>query len=171
MDSDDILYAHGLQVMVSAMEKFPEAGYGLSCIGDAKNPYPVCISPHEAYKENFSGLSHFDRSPGSAIIKKEAFDRAGGFSGKRMIGDYELWFKLGRLCPMVKFPVDLYWSRQHPEQESGSEYAKEYGQLRKKVLDEAFADPGCPLNDKEKTAALNKLKKSSLKNSFLKILR
>lgn len=171
LDSDDILYPHGLEVMVGAMEKFPSAGYGLSCSGDPKKPYPTCIEPHEAYMENFYGFKHFDRAPGSAIIKKDAFDKVGGFSGKRMIGDYELWFRLGRVYPLVKFPVDLYWSRQHPQQESGSGYATEYVQLRKQVLEEALGNPDCPLNGEEKKSVIKKMKSVSLKDSFLKIIR
>lgn len=171
LDSDDIMYPHCLEVMVNAMEKFPEAGYGLSCTGDSFKPYPVSISPHDAYWEHFNGHNHFDRAPGSAIIKKAAFDAVGGFSGERMIGDNELWMKIGRYYPLVKFPVDLYWARTHEGQESQSDYAKTYHLLRKKIFAEAFAHADCPLSEAEKTSILQKMKKQSLKNKFLKLFR
>ncbi len=171
LDSDDLMYPHCLQVMVQAMEQFPEAGYGLSCAGDSLYPYPISISPHDAYWEHFNGQNHFDRAPGSAIIKKTAFDAVGGFSGERMIGDNELWLKIGRYYPLVKFPVDLYWARTHSGQESKSDYAKEYDQLRKKVFSEAFAHKDCPLSEAEKTAILQEAKKKSVKKKLLKFFR
>ncbi|HTN46485.1 MAG TPA: glycosyltransferase family 2 protein [Flavipsychrobacter sp.] len=171
LDSDDIMYEHCLQVMVGAMEKFPEAGFGLSCLYEAAHPYPRCISSHDAYMEHFYGFRHFDRAPGSSIIKKASFDAVGGFSGQRMIGDNELWLTLGRNFPLVKFPPDLYWSRMHEGQESQTDYAKQYDLLRKKVFNEAFAHPGCPLNEEEKKAILAKMKKDALKTKILKLVR
>lgn len=171
LDSDDVMYSHCLQVMVSAMEKFPEAGYGLSCRGDSNQPYPACVLPHDAYWEHFNGQNHFDRAPGSAIIKKSAFDKVGGFSGKRMIGDNELWLKIGRYFPLVKFPIDLYWARMHASQESQSDYAKEYNRLRKMVFEEALADKDCPLSEKEKKTILLKKRRESLKHKILKYLQ
>lgn len=171
LDSDDIMYPHCLQVMVNAMEQFPDAGYGLSCVGDSLYSYPMQVSPHDAYWEHFNGLSHFDRAPGSAIIKKTAFDNVGGFSGERMIGDNELWLKIGRHYPLVKFPVDLYWSRIHAGSESQSEYAKEYDLLRKKIFTAAFAHTDCPLSKEEKAAILQMIKKRSVKKKLLKLFR
>lgn len=169
LDSDDLIYAHGLQVMVSAMEKFPEAGYGLSAIGDAQRPYPCCISPHESYQEHFNAYGHFGRAPGSAIIKKEAFDKVGGFSGKRMIGDNELWFTLSRYFSLVKMPRDLVWDRVHTGQESKSDYAKEYEQLRNIVLKEALNHPECPLSKTEIEKVWSTEKKKAFKQKIRKL--
>ena len=43
LDADDIIYPHGLEVMVHTMEQFPEAGLGISqkVVEDVK-PYPFC---------------------------------------------------------------------------------------------------------------------------------
>ena len=171
LDSDDIMYAHCLDVMVSAMEKYPEAGFGLSSMGDAKKPYPVCISPADTYQEHFANYGHFDRSPGSSIIRNEAFTQVKGFSGKRMIGDFEFWFKIARSFPMVKFPVDLYWSRQHEEQESGSSYARSYNQLKEQVIKEALSYETCPLSKEEKKSILLSLRKLKFKNKLSNLIR
>lgn len=163
VDSDDILYPHGLAVMLNSMEMFPEAGFGLSAKMESGRPYPVCLSPRETYLEHFEGYGHFHRAPGSAIIRRDAFEQEGGFSGERMIGDTELWFRLGRSFPMVKFPVDLYWSRTHAEQESQSAYArKQYQFLQKKVMAQAFSHEQCPLNEEEKKRVHVKIKKVGL---------
>ncbi len=162
LDSDDLMYPHCLQVMVRAMEQFPDAGYGLSAVSDAKRPYPCCIFSHEAYMEHFDAYGHFGRAPGSSIIKKNAFDKVGGFSGKRMIGDNELWFALLRYYPLVKLPRDLVWDRVHEGQESKSDYAKEYEQLREVVITEALKHPDYPLSKAEAEEIWKKKKRKRL---------
>lgn len=170
LDSDDIIYAHSLQVMIDAMEKFPDAGYGLSAISDSKFPYPYCISAHDSYLEHFNGYGHFDRAPGSSIIKKAAFDQVSGFSGKRMIGDNELWFKLSRYFSLVKLPRDLVWDRIHSGQESKTGYAKEYEHLRQTVLTEALSHPDCPLSQSETEEIKSNIKRKAIKQKLKKWL-
>lgn len=170
IDSDDIMYPHCLQVMVQAMEKFEDSGFGLSCISDSLNPYPIMIPPHQSYLEHFSIFGHFNRAPGSSIIKRSAFEKVDGFSGKRMIGDNELWFRLGRYYPLVKFPVDLYWSRIHSNQESQSNYAKKYEELRKNVIEDALSHKDCPLSSEEIKFIRKRMFKNKIKNKILNLL-
>src|ERR1700682_441555 len=40
LDSDDLIYYYALEVMVKYMEKFPDAGFGLSSLPDYK-PFPI----------------------------------------------------------------------------------------------------------------------------------
>lgn len=149
IDADDLIYYYGLDVMVRYMEMFPDAGFGLASIVSDSNPFPICIAPREIYLENFNNFGHFDRAPGSSIINRDAFNSVGGFSGARMIGDYEFWFALARKYKMVKFPFDLYWNRIHQGQESKSEYANNYPALRAKVLKEALNHPDCPITSND----------------------
>lgn len=158
LDADDLIYSYGLEVMVRSMLQYPEAGFGLSANVDAHQPFPVCIDPLTAYRENFSGQAHFNRAPGSSIIRLDAFNKVGGFSGARMIGDYEFWFKIARYFKMVKFPFDLYWNRIHDEQESKSAYAKNYPALRSAVLREALDHPDCPMPEEERKKQKIKMK-------------
>lgn len=171
LDSDDIMYPHCLEVMVSSMEKFPEAGYGLSATGDCDRPFPVCIVASEAYKEHFGGKTHFNRAPGSSIIKREAFEKVGGFSGLRQVGDFEFWLKIGCYYPLVKFPIDLYWSRLHPDSEKEINTVKEKKMLKKKVLMEIFETEKVPMSPAEKAAALNGMDSDLLGRLKKKILR
>jgi glycosyltransferase involved in cell wall biosynthesis len=170
LDSDDILYPHSLKIMVTAMNQFPEAGYGLSAISDSSNPYPMCISPRAAYLEHFSQFGHFGRAPGSSIILREAFEKVGGFSGRRMIGDSELWFTLSRYFPLVKMPRDLVWDRQHSGQESKSDYAKKYDILNKALLNQALSHPDCPLTKQEINSILKKERYRTIKKIIMKWL-
>jgi len=167
LDADDIIYFYGLEVMVNYMERFPEAGFGLASIVSSEKPFPIVLSPREIYLENYNGYSHFDRAPGSSIIKLEAFNKVGGFSGKRMIGDFEFWFRIARQFSMVKFPFDLYWNRTHEEQESKSTYAKLYPKLRREVYESALSDPNCPLTREEITTVMRRIKKQDIKNTVL----
>lgn len=173
LDSDDIMYKHCLDAMVSSMEKFPEAGFGLSAVCENERPYPVCLSPVETYLEHFNGFGHFYRSPGSAIIKREAFEKVGGFSGKRWIGDSELWIKLGRIFPLVKFPKDLYWDRQHVQQEREIEVSKKNirisTNMRKEMFKQMLRDPLCPLSEEQKQTILKNLQKQTIKRKLKKL--
>lgn len=170
-DSDDVLYEHALQVMVSAMQKFPDAGFCLCCEQDPVRPYPVMVSGRQAYLENFYGYDHFSRAPGSAIIKREAFERVGAFSGRRIIGDNELWFKLSNYYSMVKIPGGLYWDRNHGDQERFTTFANEnYRKMRHMVLLEAFAHKDCPLNQEERQTILKRVHRNNRKKKVLKFV-
>ena len=170
LDADDLLYYYGLQVMVNYMERYPSAGFGLASMVSNEIAFPICIGPSKIYLEHFNGFGHFSRGPGSSIIKLDCFNKVGGFSGARMIGDFELWCKLARYFDMVKFPFDLYWNRLHEEQESKSEYAKQYPVLTKKVLNEALSHPECPLEAGDLKTIQTMLRKQKVKGYLLNAL-
>lgn len=155
VDSDDLIYPHGLEVMVQAMEAFPEAGFGLCCQPSADGPYPAQVTPEEAYRAHFFGGSLFMNAPLSAIIRKSAFEAVGGFSGRRYIGDSELWLVLGARFPIVKMPRDLTWWRTHGDQEVTSGHANHaYASLRFRIAIEALTSPHCPLSPQDRERAL-----------------
>jgi glycosyltransferase involved in cell wall biosynthesis len=166
LDADDLIYYYGLEVMVEYMEKFPDAGFGLASFASDEKPFPIELTPREAYLEHFGKYAHFNRAPGSSIIKLEAFNKIGGFSGKRMIGDHEFWFKIARYFKMVKFPFDLYWNRIHHEQESKTGYARNYPALIKGVLKEALSNPDCPLTANDMVSVKKMIRKNEYKNIF-----
>lgn len=170
LDSDDVMYPHCLQVMVDAMEQFPEAGFGLSAMAEPERPFPVCITPKQAYLEHFGHYAHFNRAPGSSIIRSEVFEALGGFSGKRMIGDNEFWFKIGSKYPLVKFQRDLVWDRTHLGQESKTEYANRYEILRKTVIKEALQSQTCPLEKNEIDRLMKQMKVRKLIHRMKKLI-
>lgn len=169
VDSDDLLYPYSLGIMVDMMDKNPEAGFGLSSYPDEKKPYPVLISQHQAYLEHFYQYGHFDRAPGSAIIKRDCFEAVGGFTGDRMIGDMQLWFALGMKYPMLKIPRDLVWVRDHPGRESNDDYAKLYSKLIAETISKAFSHQDCPLSINEREAVLKHMKRVNRVDRFRKI--
>lgn len=167
LDSDDIIYSHGLGIMVESMERFSDAGFGLSSLADDDKPLPTQVSPRIAYLEHFGRYRHFDRSPGSAIIRRDIFNQVGGFSGKRYIGDYELWFKLARHYNLVKFQRDLCWDRTHSNKESTSGFDKGHHRRQKAVLDVALDHPECPLTNEDKRLIRKLIKKQERKAAIL----
>jgi len=153
LDSDDVIYSHGLGVMVDCVRAFPEAGFGLSENGDSLGAYPRLLQPADSYREHFLVADLFGRAPGSAIIRRSAFESVGGFPGKSYVGDQALWLRMGSRFPMVKMPRDLYWARAHDRQEKVYEPAETIA-LRRSISLDALASPDCPLTAEERQRAI-----------------
>src|SRR5947209_14682770 len=73
LDSDDVIYPHGLEVMVASMDKFPNAALGICRPPSPERPYPIQISPEQAYREHFLERGLFAAAPSSSIIRADAF--------------------------------------------------------------------------------------------------
>jgi glycosyltransferase involved in cell wall biosynthesis len=170
LDSDDAIYPHGLEVMVRCMEAYPDAALGLSAIPDPAGPCPRYLTPADAYREHFFERDLLGRAPGSAIIRRTAFEAVGGFSGLRQVGDHELWLKIARRFPVVKMPTDLVWDRQHPDQEKHYDGPVEKALMHEEVQIAALNADDCPLNAAERAAALERLAESRARN-YWQLLR
>ena len=159
LDSDDVLYPFGLAAMVDMMLRHPAAVLGLQRPSLKDKPFPLLLSPAEAYWEHFLGGGLFGVGPTGTIILTAAFRAAGGFSGKRFIGDSELWLKLAAQHPIMKFMEGLVWWRSHSDQEIAAGYHS-LGQatLEYMVHLEALGSSGCPLTAAQCIKALNWLK-------------
>jgi glycosyltransferase involved in cell wall biosynthesis len=119
VDSDDILYPHGLGVMVMAMEQFPEAAFGFSDLRiQHPEPLPKLYSGEEALRKHFFKGGLLQAGPSTTIIRLDPFNKMGGFSGKRFISDYEAWLKFCLYYPVVVFSPGLIWLRTHQGQEN-----------------------------------------------------
>ena len=118
LDADDVIYPHGLEIMVLTMEQFPEAALGISqkVVEDVK-PYPFIMQPKETFKREFLMRGVLGLGPTGTIIRRDAFETLGGFTGTRYIGDTELWYKIALTYPVVKMEDNLIFWRQHDDQE------------------------------------------------------
>ena len=167
-DSDDVLYPHCLDVMVSTMQLEPTAAAALS-FGRTwpGGPCPMLLSPELAYAREFLGHGIFQCGPGGAIIRKSAFDAVGGFRDEGLHADYLLWLTLARRFPVALIPADLFWYRQHEQQEYQSGGAAlDYARLNTEVW-RALHDAECPL----KGAALEQARRNQAANTFKQIWR
>ena len=145
-DSDDVMYPHCLEVMVAAMAAAPDAAVGLSqgrsWPGGA---CPMVLTPQLAYTREFLGHGLFQCGPGGSIIRREAFDAVGGFRTAGIHSDYLLWLDMARRFSFVLMPADLFWYREHTEQDFRSSRAvRDYARLAGEVW-KTLHDPACPL--------------------------
>lgn len=119
LDADDMIARFALEILFDSMEKHPSACCGFADSRDVTGVHPVLLKPSESY-DNYYGqkIGLFDRSPLSVIIRREAFERIGGFSGRRNVGDFELWHLLARDNNVLVIPFNLGFWRTHEAQES-----------------------------------------------------
>ena len=90
----------------------------------------------------------------------------GGFSGKRYIGDIELWLRLAQRYPMVKFQGDLYWSRVHANSEGSYEQKENTVRMRKELIESYLTSPLCPILPAEIRSTFRQRIKRSVKRFF-----
>lgn len=165
VDADDMIYPNGLEILVYYMEQFPEAGYGLCSLPqDEFRIFPFSLSPSEAYQRHYFEQDLFHKAPLSAIINREIFEKAGKFTGKRMLGDFEMWHLLSQKYPVVLMPHGIAWYRKHDEQEMADHRSDPMHPFRYMLLAEKMvASDLCPLSREEKQKALMVLKNKKAK--------
>jgi len=159
VDADDLIYPAGLQVLVDGMEKFPEAGFGLGSLPQDKfRIFPFVLNPEEAYRRHYFQEQLFHKAPLSAIIRKKEFDALGGFTGRRYLGDFEMWHLLAAKYPVVLMPHGVVWYREHEEQEmqhNRTDFTVPFKYL--KCSEEMITRPECPLSEEDRKKALRKI--------------
>mgnify|MGYP001172363348 CR=1 FL=1 len=166
VDADDYIYPTGLQVLVSMMEQFPDAGYGLCSLPqNIHSPYPIMMSPVEAYTYHYNGPGLFHKAPLSSIIRTDVFREAGGFDNIRMAGDFEMWHRLSQKYPVLLMPEGVVWYREHDAQEINSFDA--YITVYEKIKHQYLLHENCPL-DKNTVSAILSARKRGLYKQLLK---
>lgn len=164
VDADDLIYPHGLEIIVEIMEKFPNAGWGLMSLPqDDSRPYPFQLSPQEAYRRNYFEHSLFHKAPLSSIICRDVFNEVGGFPEKRYVGDYAMWHILAACYPVVLMPDGIVWHREHGEQEFQIIMMKPLVQFEYHLVSEnCILRKEVPLSPQEKKKALFQIKKNEV---------
>ncbi len=161
VDSDDYIYPWALELMVQMMEQFPDAGWGLCSMEPNKTRvFPFVLNPKEVYEYHYFGPGLFRRAPLSAIIKRDIFNRVGGFKPIRMAGDFEMWQRLGQQFSVVLMPQGMVWYRSHDAQEV-NDYFK-YITTYEKIKVEYLRSADCPL-DKETVLDILNVEKAKIK--------
>ena len=161
LDADDVIYPNGLEVMVHTMEQFPEAGLGISQkVREDIKPFPFLMQPKETFIREFLMRGVLGLGPTGTIIRRNAFQKVGGFTGMRYIGDTELWYKIALIYPVVKMEDKLVFWRQHEDQEitKGNE---NYFYLEQNYLNaqKTLKNPVIPLSYKEVLLVKQKIDK------------
>lgn len=156
VDSDDVIYPHGLRVMVEAMESNRGAALGLSHSKPEETaPYPFKLNPADAWRKEFLGDGCLGCGPTGAIIDRERFFEIGGFASHGLLGDTDLWFRMSARWPVLLLPPALAWWRRHDEQEfSTGGAATFYLEHGFSLVMESLESPECPLGDAERREAI-----------------
>jgi glycosyltransferase involved in cell wall biosynthesis len=172
LDSDDIVFAWGIQAMVWCMEQHPEAALGLTH-GSAVNwKFPVVFTPCQAYFLYYFRNFLLNVGPTGVIIRRDVFESIGGFSGQQFIGDTELWLRIARDFPVVGLPSCLIWWREHKGQQMHLE--KQNLEVEKKRYDlnvQFLTDMDCPLPANDAALAIRNLQKNRCKHILLNVFR
>jgi glycosyltransferase involved in cell wall biosynthesis len=171
VDSDDLIYPHTLNVMVEAMEKFPEAGMALSARSiDFEYAYPFFSDPKKSYEDYFILDGFLANGPLASIIRRDVFMMLNGFSGKRMVGDLELWLIIAARYPILRLPKNLVYWRQHEEQEykKGFDF---YVLNLMQVYKEILTDGQCPFAADKRLLIFKREKKKRYKYVLSYLLR
>lgn len=159
LDSDDILYAHGLEVMVNSMESFPEAGSGFPDFqyrGRERSPF--LVNSRDAWYRHYFMGGFLYMGPTGSIYRNEVFKKLGGFNP-----DYgpasDLAFNLESSMhhPVVVFDRDLFRWRSHEEQEINQKRDL-YEPLNDQINSYYLLHAQCPLEKKLPQQAFNNLK-------------
>jgi len=172
LDSDDFLYPHGLAFFVESMEQYPDAALGLSSRAvQLDSPFPVLFGPESSYRNHFFKNGFLDCGPTGAIIRTDIFRSMGGFSGKRMIGDFELWLKIAAQYPVVVTAPALVFWRVHDGQEffAGVENGV-YLEMNLPVVTEAMESPHCKLAKAERERVIQYCRTASA-SGVLRMIR
>ena len=118
LDADD---AHGqwaTTVMVDAMQQQPNAQLGIVEFRPIHPARPTWLNPEAAFEAYYKKERYFfDASPINVIMTRKAFQEAGGFTGKRMVGDFEMWQIMAVKHGVLMIPHNLSFYRKHDEQE------------------------------------------------------
>jgi len=163
VDSDDMIYPHALALFVAGMETFPDAAVGIMSQADQDNKtFPYQLSPAEAYRYHFYQRGLFDTGPSALIFKTESFNKMGGFSGKRFVGDTEINLKLAAQWPVVILAPSLIFWREHAGQEIvAGMNSTGYLEANLPLLTDELNKKGNPLSEAEKSDIIGYHRKMS----------
>ncbi len=169
VDSDDYIYPEGLSVLVKTMERFQDAGWGICSLKPntyINRPYPFELTPKQAYEFSYLGPGLFSTPPLCVIIKREVFERLGGFITHRMVGDLELWHRLGQKHNVVLMQDGIVWNREHHHQNRESRDYRKYLNTYERIKIDYLNHEDCHLQT-EQVKEIFKKRKAGLLNQAI----
>ena len=118
LDSDDIIYPYGLEAILKFLLQYPEAKIAVSHDQfHENNPYPIFLTPYEAYFAFFFDRGFPSSGPSATLIEKQAFMEIGGFKKPYYVGsDIILLLEIAAKYGILKIPPALNWYRKHDGQ-------------------------------------------------------
>jgi len=173
VDADDMIYPHGLEIIVNNMERFPGAEWGIMSQKQFNDQiFPKLLDSEEIYRMHYIHKRPIlNKAPLSVVLTKELFNKEGGFKNVRHYGDAEFWHRLGLKYNLVLMQDGIVWWRGHADQESSKRSLKIDIQFESKsMIRQNINSDLCPLSKAEKNRVLNELNKKKL-HYLLRLLK
>jgi hypothetical protein len=171
VDSDDVLYPHGLEVLVEALLQHPEAAFAGAGWMTGDRPHPYRVTPREGYVHHFLRPERgrvFDHNLLGTMFRREALFGHGGFiEGRHHSEDTVTLMRLLAHAPMVKTSPVAGWYREHGEQTSEARDLLRDLPVQLWVQLEALLATTCPLTDEEIMVAV----RAQLRSARRRVLR
>ena len=162
LDSDDVIYPYGIDMMMYHALRNPDSGLFISSAQLHDDiPYPIKLTPHEVYHRFYLSGGFPSVGPTALLVKKSVFDRIGGFTIPAYVGtDTEFILKMAKNGPIVITEPGVIWYREHDGQEMVKGIkTNEYEINDYTVFSKLLEDDDCPLTAAERQAALKRLRK------------
>jgi glycosyltransferase involved in cell wall biosynthesis len=156
LDSDDTIYDWGLAYCVEMMEKYPDAGMGVS--HNKSEIQQEFLPSKEAINQNFFVTPILNIGPSGTIMKKDAFDKIGYFDpGYGVPSDMFFNLKMAAYFPIVLLKKSYFFYRVHEGQEINNKYSYLCNNYR--YIADALKLPCFPLSGEEKKYMLSKCRR------------
>jgi glycosyltransferase involved in cell wall biosynthesis len=121
VDSDDIIFADGIENTVSLMLQYPDAGFGMRLFVDNTKPY--VLDSETIIRDHFFKSPVLMIGPGGTIIKRIFFENIKGYPEKYgPANDMYFNLKAALHTPIVLIPFEYMFYRRHDGQEINNKY-------------------------------------------------
>ena len=168
VDSDDAILPHCLEIMTHMMESHPNAGV-LLWSSEGEPWYPFELSPQDVYRRGFFSGRRFERAPLSLLLRKDTFDKVGGFDERWKLGaDMEFCYRIARYYPVLYGPQGLVFYRVHEGQivSTTEDSTFKHAAEATMILVGALRHPDCPLPPAERAWHLTRMLYGSYRNAL-----
>lgn len=132
-DSDDIMYPHCLELMLSSLSAEPKAAFAFTASRAwTGGPAPMLLTPELAFEREFLGIGLFNGGPANALFRTDVFREMQGFEDIGAGSDHLFWMRACSRHSVLLTYTDLFFYRVHQGQEISSvaarrSYAKLHG--------------------------------------------
>lgn len=118
LDSDDKIFADGLEYCVAEMEKFPNASLGLVTFKKMELGESVAVSSKQVIKDHFFREPSLGIGPTGSIIRRKYFELNNGFDTRfKVASDNYFNIQMAMLGDIVFLPYQFFYYREHDGQE------------------------------------------------------
>lgn len=168
VDSDDVLSSDGLEIMVSEMDCYPDAGIGIIANDSDKNYLSKKLfSPTEAYRLYFYKNCLLNKGPSGVIIRTDIFREYGGFSNDQFISDTDLWLRMSaRFSVLLHSPDLLHW-REHDQQQIAIERRNPLIEKKRYInISRILNSKSAPLSEEEANQIIQNIRSIKVRSIF-----